>query len=35
MARRRKRGSRGKKRKSLKRKFIGRTGAAQRIGYRW
>lgn len=36
MARRRKRGKRGyKKRKTLKRKFVGRTGARQKIGYRW
>lgn len=35
MARRRKRGSRGKKRKTFKRKFVGKTGARQKIGYRW
>lgn len=37
MARRRKRGRRGyaKKRKTLKRKFVGKTGARQKIGYRW
>lgn len=36
MARRRKRGRRsGAKRKTLKRKFIGKTGARQKIGYRW
>lgn len=37
MARRRKRGRRGsaRKRKTLKRKFVGKTGARQKIGYRW
>jgi len=36
MARRRKRGGmKSRRRKTLKRKFVGRTGAKQKIGYRW